>query len=303
MMEAFIEPKCFVCGHDDATRQYAIQRVSCAVPEKLKLKHVPAAAVVKCNVCQHRYASPVINEVLMKKYYEQLDSEYFGADKGRFRDHVEKRHEVILSLVQKECARGGLLEIGCGNGILLKKFQNSGWDVLGIEPSPGASKFAAGELGLDVRRESFDSAALRGQLYDAVLLFDVIEHLHNPNQIMQGIRQILKPTGALFVGTGNIESVNARLGKTFWGYFDSFEHISFFSPGSIKHLLARHGLLAERMIKVSYNGGFLQNSAVFSKSLIKNTAKYFMNMCSPEKYKYSFPIAFDHLIAVARSDS
>jgi SAM-dependent methyltransferase len=78
--------------------------------------------------------------------------------------------------------------------------------------------------------------------FDAVSLFEVVEHLRSPLELLKECRRILRPGGVMLISTGNASSWTARTMKARWDYFQTQKdagHISFFNPRSIG-LLAEH---------------------------------------------------------------
>src|SRR5262249_14623991 len=73
--------------------------------------------------------------------------------------------------------RGRVLDVGCGNGELLTRLKNFGWEVAGMEPDPTAASLARMHFGIDVRgrMEDFEDAS-----FDVITLSHVIEHLPSP---------------------------------------------------------------------------------------------------------------------------
>jgi SAM-dependent methyltransferase len=80
--------------------------------------------------------------------------------------------------------------------------------------------------------------------FDAVTLFEVIEHLQQPLELLHDVHRILRPGGILLIGTGNAASWSmAALGER-WEYLNITKHgghVSFFTPNSIALLAKRSG--------------------------------------------------------------
>ena len=76
----------------------------------------------------------------------------------------------------------------------------------------------------------------KDQKYDAVCLWDAIEHISNPYDIMQKIKGLLKDDGCVFISTPNIGALFARILKSRWPFMTPPEHLCFFSKKSIYQL-------------------------------------------------------------------
>jgi 2-polyprenyl-3-methyl-5-hydroxy-6-metoxy-1,4-benzoquinol methylase len=86
--------------------------------------------------------------------------------------------------------------------------------------------------------------------FDALTLFEVIEHLNDPRLLLRECRRVLKPGGILVISTGNTASWTAATMKSRWDYFQIAKdggHISFFNPSSLRRLAANCGFAVERI--------------------------------------------------------
>jgi SAM-dependent methyltransferase len=239
----------------------------------------------------------------MADYYSRLESEYFD-DPERQEEELERDRWLAAYVLSKK-QRGRILEIGCGYGAFLSKFDTHAWDRHGVDPSPSASAYAREHYGLDVKTGSFGSGIYEPGSFDVVVMLDVIEHLHDPREVAMAARNVLKDDGLLVVGTGDISSIHARIARGLWGYFGSWEHISFFTPGSMAYLLDRAGFTAVEIRRRSHSGtraqnllGILRNLEIVGKNALKLGLNY-AHRGSPYRYG-KFVLAFDHLIAFAK---
>ena len=86
--------------------------------------------------------------------------------------------------------------------------------------------------------------------FDAVTLFEVIEHLREPLELLRECHRVLKPGGLLVLSTGNTASWTVALMRERWDYFHIARdagHISFYHPGSVALLASRSGFRIERI--------------------------------------------------------
>lgn len=106
-----------------------------------------------------------------------------------------------------------VLDIGCGNGFFVEQlwrddFRNlSGYDVgdyVANERKKYFQEFKVGNI-------NFDALPWRGDFFDAVSAWQVIEHLENPHQFIREVSRVLKPGGIFFLSTPNIFNIFNRL--------------------------------------------------------------------------------------------
>ncbi|MFO8184328.1 MAG: class I SAM-dependent methyltransferase [Candidatus Aegiribacteria sp.] len=162
--------------------------------------------VVKCAECglvylRERPSEQAVRQVYGRAYYEDGDVGYRG-----YMETFEKYHHVFMKIfrrrhrdLEKHAKGRRLLEVGCAYGFLLDYLRDRGWDVTGVEISPLSSSYARDRLGLDVRTGSVETADLKEGSFDAVLLLDVLEHLHRPYDTLDRIARLLAPEGVLVV--------------------------------------------------------------------------------------------------------
>lgn len=138
----------------------------------------------------------------------------FHADRKRYFDiQVLNAEKYVIPFIEekfplKEGMR--VLEIGCGEGGVLKAFINRGCAGVGVElDAPRidlASEYlpediAAGRLRFVVKDiYQVDTEKDFGGLFDIVLLKDVIEHIHDQAKLIGWMKKFLRPGGIIFFG-------------------------------------------------------------------------------------------------------
>jgi SAM-dependent methyltransferase len=97
-----------------------------------------------------------------------------------------------------------VLEIGCGKGAILGSLQTAGHLVTGIDVDAGAlAHCRAPHADLPVAVASGDSLPFTDGSFDAVLSFDVFEHIRDSDRHLREARRVLKPGGYYFLQTPN----------------------------------------------------------------------------------------------------
>ncbi|HJR04162.1 MAG TPA: class I SAM-dependent methyltransferase, partial [Methylomirabilota bacterium] len=104
------------------------------------------------------------------------------------------RRAVILAEMARRLPAGGarLAELGCGSGGMLEALGGFGTAV-GVEVDPSL-RARARERGLDVRAGALpDTIPLEPGAWDAVCLFDVLEHVDDEAGALGACRRLLAP--------------------------------------------------------------------------------------------------------------
>lgn len=152
--------------------------------------------------------------------FEAMAAEWWDAD-GKFRPlhrfnpvRIAYVRDVVVAHFGREAKGGkplaglGLLDIGCGGGILSEPMARLGADVVGLDPSEtniGVARLHAEECGLaiDYRATTAEKLAAAGERFDVVLAMEVVEHVADVAVFIATAGALLKPGGLLFVATIN----------------------------------------------------------------------------------------------------
>ena len=118
-----------------------------------------------------------------------------------------KRLQFIVSTLKKHIRPGAtVLDVGCGNGIISRGIGREGFNVFGIDISDKAIEKARSLTNMpNVRFEQISAEQLvaDGKRYDAVICSEVLEHLNQPEKLLQVLYQSLTDNGILIVTVPN----------------------------------------------------------------------------------------------------
>jgi 2-polyprenyl-6-hydroxyphenyl methylase/3-demethylubiquinone-9 3-methyltransferase len=109
-----------------------------------------------------------------------------------------------------------VLDIGCGGGLFLSLLKQRGAQVIGIELSDSRAQYAKTKHGLHIGKHPIESDFWQSgytQHFDAVTLWDVIEHVNYPLQTLRSAVNVLKPGGLLLIDTPCRDSFYHRFGE------------------------------------------------------------------------------------------
>lgn len=219
------------------------------------------AQIVRCKKCSLVYTNPPEDlESLMKGYADVEDTEYLQTEK--YRKILLSEH---LDEIETWQSPGKILDVGCFAGFFLSIAQKRGWESYGIEPSSWAVRIAKRD-GAKIIGGDILKTKLKSNFFDAVVLWDVIEHLPNPKKVIRIIYKSLKPNGIVVLGTPNIDSLFAKVLGPRCPFLIRM-HIILFSPRTLEVLLKDAGF---QVIKTKNYGRVFPLLYILDRIQIKN---------------------------------
>jgi len=241
-------PRCLVCQDAAARLRYRL----------------PAFSIYECRQCGTIFLWPLPSEESIRATFAEL---YQGGAtmlpelKGYYdycfddspTNPLVRTYEQWLDAVERHHARGHLLDVGCGTGLFLAVARRRGWDVAGVDGSVEATDYARQRFGLDVQTADFETFATGSERFDAITMWDIVEHAREPVRLLAAARRALAPGGVLGLSTPNQRSILDLVAGTFYRlsggratralekfYVD--QHFLYFGPETLAGALARAGL-------------------------------------------------------------
>ena len=178
-----------------------------------------------------------------KSYYEKRS--VYNPSGGRMRH--------ILDLVPSTPSY--ILDVGCGAGILAAELKMLGHVVDGIDISANAIERSRPHVRagycFDIVHDSWPKE-LEQKKFDVIIISEVIEHLFEPQALLEKAKFLLKKGGYLIVTTPNVLFWKNRF-KMFFGSFEyqsegimDFSHIRFFTVESARDFIKQAEYWIER---------------------------------------------------------
>ena len=208
--------------------------------------------VRQCDVCRHMFTHPLPSKALLESIYDSDAHLSFQSTK----EHLEARREEDNSrwdLILRHIRAGTVVDLGCGTGTFLALAPNHGLKGFGIEPYPKLAEFARNEMEVEVYASLEELEDIVNSV-DVIALWDVLEHLENPREILKQVKDRLRPGGLLVIGVPNAASLGARLFGGHWVGWCVPIHMHHFTIDILRRLLNEHGfhILEERFIQYPF---------------------------------------------------
>jgi SAM-dependent methyltransferase len=156
------------------------------------------------------------------------------------------RERVFFGLLDEMIPRqrrpGRALDVGTGNGVVLRQLGRAGWRAEGLEPDPTAARVAAEGTGLPVIGGDLLTASAEEGVYDLVVLSHVFEHLPDPVEALRRVRRLLTARGRAVLVYPNARSLGASAFREHWFHWDPPRHIFLPSLQGLSASAAQVGL-------------------------------------------------------------
>lgn len=179
----------------------------------------------RCLSCGFGVFDPVITGT--DEFYQELS----GRGQGGYYSRDTWEHRQALSDLT---ASRSVLEIGCGAGFFLERLQHQGKQVRGLELNAAAATLARSR-GLAVEQASLEEFAVSGaERFEAVCLFQVLEHVAAPVQFLGHALTCLRPGGLLLVSVPNMAGILGRLAPLVANVPP--HHVSRWTPEALRRL-------------------------------------------------------------------
>lgn len=284
-------PNCLVCGSQEqlilgrrGNREY-----SGADPDAMP--HV-CTNVVKCRRCGFIFCNPAIKglECLERDHYNNPD-----VYQAFLKRPVYSVFRIGEKLIKKFKPSGELLDLGAGKGDFVSLSKKNGYEAKGIEPSPRFCEYARESYGVQVEQGYLGHGDhFKGESFDAISLFHVLEHVASPQELLMTIARYLKDDGVVYIEVPNADAtllwiadrVFSIFGKP-WSSRLSPLHAPFHSKGyslkSLRYLLEKNGF--ELVYADTYSGkvrgydteGRISGFVSFVKNVVVKVVNLFPN--------------------------
>lgn len=194
-------------------------------------------------------------------FYDHLHDDWYNASNhpiALLRAENQVRNPWIANEIQKRYKTPiSLLDIGCGAGLLTNALALDGHQVSGIDLSEQSLKIARNR---DQTKTVNYQAANAYQLpfpdatFEVVCAMDILEHVENPNRLIQEASRVLKPNGLFFFHTFNRNPLSylVIIKGVDWCVQNAPKNMHvyplFIKPKELRTLCKNHHLQVENMI-------------------------------------------------------
>jgi SAM-dependent methyltransferase len=192
--------------------------------------------LVRCNACGLVRSDPVASFATMSQLYTQSSFDY-----GEEVANLQRTYgRYLAKLTSYGNQLTDLLEIGCGNGFFLEEAVRQGFTrVCGVEPSQDAIAKASPTIRPHIRCAMMQPGLFEAAQFDAICLFQVLDHIPDPASLVAECFRLLKPGGLMLCINHNVDAWSARLlGRN--SPIVDIEHTYLYSPATMAKLFSAY---------------------------------------------------------------
>lgn len=193
----------------------------------------------QCNTCKTGFFNKVpknTNDVYSAPKALKFSKDGYMANKDyRMVRFAKERIQLIEKLTNKQMKELSILDVGCGSGWFLEEAKNNGANCYGLELGKDLAAFTAERL--DINVWNCDLLELDTEVkVDVVTMFDLIEHVEDPVQLVKKAKSLLKENGIIVIFTPQFDSVAIQALKDYSNLIMPAEHLSYFTYESVVKL-------------------------------------------------------------------
>lgn len=193
--------------------------------------------LARCFDCDHKTLVVPIGASKYDKAYIDRYKDYESTNLGCA---INEHRWFLVGLYNPPMSR--ILDYGCGAGAFVHSVSElKGYKVKGYDINP---------------HSGFNDASLLGLEWDCVTMWDVIEHVENPMELVSSIN-----AKRMFILTPDASCPTARQNIELWRHFRRDEHQHYFSPLSLTKMMERCGY---RLIGMDRTEAMMRNPLGYS---------------------------------------
>jgi 2-polyprenyl-3-methyl-5-hydroxy-6-metoxy-1,4-benzoquinol methylase len=232
---------CPLCGSADVTPAFS----------------EPPYTVMRCGSCGLGFVTPRLDSQGLIDIY--ATDEYWRSTSPKTQGYHDYRADQPLYLktfrkrlsyaLRNGPSSGRVLDVGCAAGFCMAALRERGFDVYGVEVSEAIGSHARDALGFGdhVFLGTLQDSPHEDESFDAVFMWDVVEHVPDPSALLAKAYALLKPGGLIVLETQDIDSRFAQTLGPKWHHYKHAEHIYHFTPSVVNSLFETAGFVPDRL--------------------------------------------------------
>ncbi len=207
---------------------------------------------VQCANCSQKFHKKILNDDWLNIYYsEWISADAIDAynlenpDKISIFNKAKANVEHVLQIEKStRTLRGGssvkILDFGCGDGDFLSCCSMFGFECHGVEFSE--ARYQRRNIDFHPSLESLLDDQNEKLEFDVITMFEVLEHLAEPLQLLTSLTKLLKKGGVFIMETPDCTTVNDIKTMHDYRHIHPLGHINAFTADTMKKIANNVGL-------------------------------------------------------------
>jgi SAM-dependent methyltransferase len=184
--------------------------------------------IVRCKFCQHLFTNPLPLQDVLTGYYSSQNTAVMGSVwvENYLKEELNPLRKVIIRDIISTNPNS-ILEVGCGDGLLLDRLLELGYAAHGIEPGNwvGNSNISNSLSSLPENRD-----------FDCFVFQDVLEHVEDPLNFLSRYLARSREIASVIITIPAGDSLEAKTLGMEWEMVRPFGHLHYFSKNSLNSL-------------------------------------------------------------------
>jgi len=126
-----------------------------------------------------------------------------------------------------------VLDYGCGSGGFVKYLRGNSINAYGYDPNINFN-------GDDFASYLTNTGSWKRQKYEIIILWHVLEHAHNPFDLIKSLKKHLNKNGKIYIAIPNFKSYDSKYYGKYWAGYDLPRHLWHFSRKSIYQIAKKN---------------------------------------------------------------
>lgn len=211
----------------------------------------PVLGIYRCSGCGIVFVGNTITSEELSQAYNRDWTDYYKTIE------YENRQKMLHSIADiRRLAPAGayVLDIGAGSGMFTQEFHKSGFSKLAAHEIPGSKLGHLEAIGCKVYQD-FDYQCLPSNTFDVVTLLDVVEHVVDPQFLLDACFRVLKPGGLVYFHTPVVAFMDrvmhgllgvpglGAVGRLWQRGRTNVYHLQNFTPLALQSILSKAGFI------------------------------------------------------------
>lgn len=215
-----------------------------------KLRYNESGTVVRCGECGlvrlkgakdfEDKSKEFYTEEYAKKYHQGVKADLDSLFDSFYPVQQERIDKIKKYLKESD----NLLEIGSSVGYFPHAVKKHVKDVYGVEYNTQEAEYATEVKEIKTSSKTLDDSEFGNMKFNHICLFQLLEHIPDPINFLQNLKEHLAPNGHIHIEIPNILDPLVSLFDTveFRDFFYQTPHLYYFDPDTIKSIVSKTGL-------------------------------------------------------------